>query len=53
MVTDVEHFDFLTGEAVDGEILTERLSRGSLSLEDALRYAIQVGNVLTATHELG
>src|SRR5579872_7406725 len=46
-------FEFLTGHAASGQILTERLSRESLSVREALHYAIQIGETLHYAHSRG
>ena len=40
-------------ELVDGEDLSQRLARGSLSIEDALPVARQIALALEAAHEQG
>ena len=49
----VQKLDFLTGDAVDGETLADRLSRGRLSVEEGLRHAIQIGGILNSAHSQG
>jgi len=44
---------FLIMELVEGETLAERISRGALPLEPALRIALQVVDALEAAHEKG
>ena len=41
------------GEPVDGELLAERLARGPLAPEEALRYAIEIGAALNRAHSRG
>ena len=48
-----EQFDFLTNEAVEGETLADRLLRGSLSVQEGLRCAIQIGGILNSAHSRG
>jgi eukaryotic-like serine/threonine-protein kinase len=45
--------DFLVMEYVDGETLSSRLSRGELSIAEALRYAEQIASALAAAHRAG
>ena len=42
--------DFLVMEYIDGETLAERLARGALPLEQALRYAVQIADALDKAH---
>jgi len=44
---------FNGGEPVVGELLAERLARGPLPPEDALRYAIDIGAELNQAHSRG
>jgi len=44
---------FFVMEYLEGETLSERLKRTSLSTEDVLNYAIQIGTALSAAHERG
>ncbi len=48
--TDARGLDFLTGEPVEGESLALRLARGPLFPEQALQYAIQIGDILSRAH---
>ena len=45
--------DFLSKEAVSGELLSERLARGPVPAEEALRYAIEIGAALHKIHSRG
>src|SRR4029453_17193558 len=42
--------DFLVMEHLDGETLASRLSKGALSLDRALTYAIEIASALDAAH---
>ena len=44
---------FLVMEYLEGESLAERLSKGPLSLEEALRYATQIAEALAEAHQQG
>ncbi|TDI48291.1 MAG: serine/threonine-protein kinase [Acidobacteria bacterium] len=44
---------FLSMELIDGEDLQKRLSRGALSRDDALNYALQIAHAFEAAHESG
>src|SRR5262245_2630601 len=45
--------DFLVMEFLEGETLAERLSKGALPIQEALRYAIQISDALDKAHGLG
>jgi Tol biopolymer transport system component len=45
--------DFLVLEHLEGETLADRIARGALSLEDALRIAIEVAGALAGAHRCG
>ena len=45
--------DFLVMEYLEGETLAERLQRGALRLDEALRYAIQIADALDNAHRHG
>jgi eukaryotic-like serine/threonine-protein kinase len=49
----VSRLDFLSKEAVSGELLSEKLARGPLPAEEALRYAIEIGTALHKVHSRG
>ena len=42
--------DFLVMEYLEGETLAERLSKGALPLDQALRYAIEIADALDKAH---
>jgi len=48
-----EGVDYLVMEYLDGETLADRLTRGSLSLEQALRYATEIADALDKAHRRG
>ena len=45
--------DFLSKQAVPGELLSAKLASGHLSTEETLRYAIQIGAALHRIHARG
>src|SRR6202040_1587401 len=45
--------DFLVMEYLEGETLEQRLLKGPLPLEQALRYAGQIADALAKAHKLG
>jgi Tol biopolymer transport system component len=45
--------DFLVLEYLEGETLADRLTKGALPLEQALRYAIEVASALDKAHRAG
>ena len=45
--------DFLVMEFVDGETLSTRLSRGNLTVHEAVRYASQLASALGNAHQAG
>ena len=48
-----EGIDFLVMEFLEGETLAERLRKGALPLEQALRYAIEIADALDKAHRQG
>jgi eukaryotic-like serine/threonine-protein kinase len=44
---------FLVMEYIEGETLAQRLTRGPLTLDDALRYSIDIASALEAAHKRG
>jgi serine/threonine protein kinase len=44
---------YLVMEYLEGEILEQRLKKGALPLDDALKIAIQIADALTAAHRRG
>lgn len=53
---DVGHengIDYLVMEYLEGQSLAERLSRGALPLDQAVRYAIEIAQALDAAHRRG
>jgi eukaryotic-like serine/threonine-protein kinase len=45
--------DYLVMEYLEGETLADRLSKGALPLDEALRYAIEIGEALEVAHREG
>ena len=45
--------DFLVMEYLEGETLAERLTKGALPLDQALRYAIEIADALDKAHRQG
>ena len=45
--------DFLVMEFIEGETLADRLTRGPLSPDEALEYAIQITDALAKAHRAG
>jgi len=45
--------DYLVMEYLEGETLSERLSKGALSLEQTLRYGIEIAEALDTAHRQG
>ena len=48
-----EGTDYLVMEYLEGETLGDRLKEGSLPLDQALRYAIEIGDALDKAHRSG
>ena len=48
-----EGVDFLVMEYLEGESLADRLKKGALPLEEALRYGIQIADALEQAHRKG
>ena len=46
-------FDYLVMEFLEGETLAQRLKKSRLSLDQALRYAIQIASALDQAHRQG
>ena len=44
---------FLVMEYIDGETLADRILRGSVNLDDAIRYGVQIADALAAAHRTG
>src|SRR6266851_2384704 len=45
--------DFLVMEHLDGETLADRLDKGALPLDQALRYAMEISDALAKAHRAG
>ena len=54
-VADVsaKELEFLSNEAIQGESLADRLAKGGLPAQEALRYALEIGSALNRAHKLG
>ena len=53
---DIGHedgIDYLVMEFIEGESFADRLARGPLSIEQVLRYAIQIADALDKAHRAG
>ena len=53
---DVGHqdgVDYLVMEYLEGEILADRLKKGRLALDEALRYAVEIADALDCAHRHG
>ena len=51
--TDSESVAFLVMEYLEGETLAERLARGALPLDQALRFGVQIADALDKAHRQG
>ena len=45
--------DFLVMEYLEGETLAQRLTKGALPLDQALRYAVEIADALDKAHRKG
>ncbi|MCW8984347.1 MAG: protein kinase, partial [Thermoanaerobaculales bacterium] len=45
--------DYLVMEFIEGETLADRLTRGALSIDDVLRYGVQISDALEKAHRQG
>ncbi|MEO1088516.1 MAG: protein kinase, partial [Acidobacteriota bacterium] len=52
-IDEVEGRDFIAMELVDGQTLDERAGGEPLPIEDALQFALQIGEALAFAHEHG
>jgi serine/threonine protein kinase/tetratricopeptide (TPR) repeat protein len=52
-VGEHEGIEFLVMELLEGETLAQRLDRGPLPLDEALKYAIEIADALDKAHRLG
>jgi Tol biopolymer transport system component len=52
-VEDVDGVPCMATELVDGETLRQRISRGPLAPEEAVRVALQIASALAAAHDAG
>src|SRR5207244_8703125 len=53
---DVGHqdgIDYLVMEFIEGDSLADRIAKGALATEQALRYAIQIADALDKAHRAG
>jgi len=48
-----DEIDYLVMEYLEGETLAQRLSKGSLPLEQVLEYAIEISDALDKAHRKG
>jgi serine/threonine protein kinase/dienelactone hydrolase len=52
-VAEAENKSFIVMEYIEGQTLRERLDKGPLPLKDALEWAIEITEALSAAHEKG
>jgi Tol biopolymer transport system component len=54
-VADVsaKELEFLSNDAIEGEWLADRLAKGGLPAQEALRYSLEIGSALNRAHKLG
>ena len=52
-VGEQDGVDYLVMEYIEGETLAERLKKGSLSLDETLRYSIEMADALDKAHRQG
>ncbi|NOT47894.1 MAG: serine/threonine protein kinase, partial [Acidobacteria bacterium] len=52
-VGENEGIQFIVTEFVDGETLTARINRGSMTLNESVEIAIQIASALAASHKAG
>ena len=50
---DAGEISFLAMELAEGQTLAQRLSEGSIGIEEALKIALQIAEALEAAHERG
>jgi Tol biopolymer transport system component len=46
-------FDFLTNKPVEGQLLSDKLSLGPISADEALYYAVEIGGAINQIHTAG
>lgn len=52
-IEEVEQQQFIVMECVDGQTLRDRFQKGSLKLNEAFSYAVQIGDALQEAHGKG
>jgi serine/threonine protein kinase len=52
-IGEIDSFHYIATEFVDGETLRAQMSSGKIGLWDAVGVVIQIGEALTAAHEIG